>query len=126
MSGLPVHVPGPPLPERPLLDPSAAAAYAVPGFDAAALIRENTRLRAELAETETAYYELLHDLSSLLMHASLDARVSVVLVGRAAAGAPLPWCPTPGCRNLDRDHVAPRGCVRYSSSGVPNAAKEEG
>lgn len=112
-------------PERPLLDPAAAAAYYVPGFDTARLAADNIRLRAALTEAVTAYDQLLHDIASLLMHASLDGRVSVVLIGRAAAGIPLPWCPTPGCRNTDRDHVAPRGCVRYSSSGIPNAAKEE-
>ena len=111
--------------ERPLLDPASAGAYAVPGFDTTALTVENERLRAELAAAEAANEQLIHDVMSLLMHASLDGRVSVVLVGRAAAGIPLPWCPTPGCRNFDREHVAPRGCVRFSSSGIPGALKEE-
>lgn len=113
------------LPERPLLDPASAAAYAVPGFDAGQIVVENQQLRAALAETATAYDQLLHDIASLLMHASLDGRVSVVLIGRAAAGIPLPWCPTPGCRNTDREHTAPRGCVRHSTSGHPKAQKEE-
>ena len=108
------------LPERPLLDPASAAAYAVPGFDMARLVAENQRLRALVVETATAYEQLLHDLASLLMHASLDGRVSVVLVGRAAAGVPLPWCPTPGCLNFDRQHNAPNGCVRHGTSGVPD------
>lgn len=123
---LPVPHPAPGLPERPFLDPASPAAYAVPGFDAQALVVENTRLRTALAETTTAYEILLHDIASLLMHASLDGRVSVALVGRAAAGIPLPWCPTPGCKNLDGQHTAPKGCVRYSTSGIPNAVKEEG
>ncbi len=113
------------LPERPLLHPADAAAYAVPGFDTAALVAENTRLRGDLAAAESANEQLLHDLASLLMHASLDARVSVVLVARAAAGVPLPWCPTPGCKNTDREHAAPKGCVRHSGSGIPGARKEE-
>lgn len=115
----------PALPERPLLDPTSAAAYAVPGFDTAALVAENTRLRADLAAAEQSVDQLLHDIASLLMHASLDGRVSVVLIGRAAAGIPLPWCPTPGCKNFDHEHIAPRGCVRHSSSGIPGAQKEE-
>lgn len=49
-------------------------------------------LRATTAEAEVARME--HDLMSLAMHASLDARVSVTLVARVAAGLGLPWA---GC-----------------------------
>lgn len=117
------------LPERPLLDPTSAAAYAVPGFDSHALAVDNARLRAELAEATTAYEQLLHDVASLLMHASLDGRVSVVLIGRAAAGIPLPWCPTPGCKEISNpEHQPGRGCVREAVNGswVPDRHRQGG